>query len=239
MLSDETGTGAAVFGTSPTLVTPNLGTPSAAVLTNATGYPGDASLVTVGTVATGTWQGTRVDSDYLDLSVKLLGQWYDMMADAAAWKPDSTAGPEAADSDEHTIKAFSGIASETARIKPMMPRSWNEGTVKVTVAWKGTTGAAPGDGVAFVISGASVANDGAWPPTTGSAVTFTDTVIAVGDMHYVTSGSITVAGAAAGVLTEFELYRDHDHVSDTMTEDLHLYSVLLHYQKATTEVAAP
>lgn len=38
-LSDETGTGVAVFATSPTLVTPDLGTPSAAVLTNATGLP--------------------------------------------------------------------------------------------------------------------------------------------------------------------------------------------------------
>jgi hypothetical protein len=38
-LSDETGTGQAVFATSPTLVTPNLGTPSAAVLTSATGLP--------------------------------------------------------------------------------------------------------------------------------------------------------------------------------------------------------
>ena len=65
VLSDETGTGAAVFGTSPTLVTPNLGTPSAAVLTNATGYPGDASLVTVGTVATGTWQGTAIADAYI------------------------------------------------------------------------------------------------------------------------------------------------------------------------------
>lgn len=36
-LTNETGTGAAVFGTSPTLVTPDLGTPSAGVLTNATG----------------------------------------------------------------------------------------------------------------------------------------------------------------------------------------------------------
>ena len=34
-----TGTGAVVRATSPTLVTPNLGTPSAAVLTNATGLP--------------------------------------------------------------------------------------------------------------------------------------------------------------------------------------------------------
>lgn len=38
-LTDETGSGSAVFATSPTLVTPALGTPSAAVLTNATGLP--------------------------------------------------------------------------------------------------------------------------------------------------------------------------------------------------------
>lgn len=38
-LSDETGSGAAVFATSPTLVTPLLGTPTSATLTNATGLP--------------------------------------------------------------------------------------------------------------------------------------------------------------------------------------------------------
>ena len=36
-ITDETGSGALVFATSPTLVTPALGTPSAIVLTNATG----------------------------------------------------------------------------------------------------------------------------------------------------------------------------------------------------------
>lgn len=39
VISDETGTGSLVFGTSPTLVTPALGTPSAVVLTNGTGLP--------------------------------------------------------------------------------------------------------------------------------------------------------------------------------------------------------
>lgn len=39
VLSNETGSGVAVFATSPILVTPNLGTPSAVVLTNATGMP--------------------------------------------------------------------------------------------------------------------------------------------------------------------------------------------------------
>jgi hypothetical protein len=38
-LTDETGTGAAVFANSPTLVTPALGTPASGVLTNATGLP--------------------------------------------------------------------------------------------------------------------------------------------------------------------------------------------------------
>jgi hypothetical protein len=38
-LTDETGTGAAVFANSPTLVTPALDTPSAVVLTNGTGLP--------------------------------------------------------------------------------------------------------------------------------------------------------------------------------------------------------
>jgi hypothetical protein len=38
-VTDETGTGALVFATSPTLVSPDLGTPSAVTLTNATGLP--------------------------------------------------------------------------------------------------------------------------------------------------------------------------------------------------------
>jgi hypothetical protein len=38
-VSDETGSGSLVFATSPTLVTPILGTPTSATLTNATGLP--------------------------------------------------------------------------------------------------------------------------------------------------------------------------------------------------------
>lgn len=38
-VTDETGTGALVFATSPTLVTPNLGTPASGTLSNCTGLP--------------------------------------------------------------------------------------------------------------------------------------------------------------------------------------------------------
>jgi hypothetical protein len=49
VLSDETGTGNVVFSTSPVLTTPNLGTPSAATLTNATGLPVATGISGLGT----------------------------------------------------------------------------------------------------------------------------------------------------------------------------------------------
>jgi hypothetical protein len=48
-VTDETGSGALVFGTSPTLTTPDIGTPSAGTLTNATGLPISTGVSGLGT----------------------------------------------------------------------------------------------------------------------------------------------------------------------------------------------
>ncbi|MCA9333647.1 hypothetical protein KC963_01235, partial [Candidatus Saccharibacteria bacterium] len=53
VLSDETGSGAAVFANTPTLVTPVLGTPTSGTLTNCTGLPA-AGVSGTAVVATGT-----------------------------------------------------------------------------------------------------------------------------------------------------------------------------------------
>lgn len=49
LVTDETGSGALVFATSPTLVTPALGTPSSATLTNAIGLPIASGVSGLGT----------------------------------------------------------------------------------------------------------------------------------------------------------------------------------------------
>jgi hypothetical protein len=48
-ITDETGSGALVFATSPTLVTPLLGTPTSGVLTNCTGLPVGSGISGFGT----------------------------------------------------------------------------------------------------------------------------------------------------------------------------------------------
>jgi len=59
-VTDETGTGALVFATSPTFVTPALGTPASGTLTNATGLPPAGVVGTAAILGDNTFTGSQI-----------------------------------------------------------------------------------------------------------------------------------------------------------------------------------
>lgn len=72
-VTGETGSGALVFATSPTLVTPALGTPSSATLTNATGLPIDGGTTGTLPIARGGTGATTASNARTGLGATTLG----------------------------------------------------------------------------------------------------------------------------------------------------------------------
>jgi hypothetical protein len=83
VLSNETGTGLVVFGTSPTLITPVLGTPASGVATNLTGLPLTTGVTGLLPVANGG-TGTATPSLVAGTNVTISGTWPNQTVTASA-----------------------------------------------------------------------------------------------------------------------------------------------------------
>ena len=109
-VTNETGTGSLVFATSPTLVTPILGTPTSATLTNATGLPLTTGVTGQLPVANGG-TGTATPSIVAGTNVTVTGTWPNQTINSTASGTGDVVGPASS-----TDNAFARFDSTTGKL---------------------------------------------------------------------------------------------------------------------------
>jgi hypothetical protein len=179
-LTDETGTGANVFATSPTLVTPILGTPTSATLTNATGLPLTTGVTGTLPVANGG-TGTTTPSIVAGTNVTVTGTWPNQTI-AASGGGGGSPGGSTTQVQYNNAGAFGGITGATTN-----------GTALTLVAPVLGT---PASGVATNLTGL--------PLTTGVTGTLPVANGGTGQTSY-TDGQLLIGNSTGNTLTKATL----------------------------------
>ena len=179
-VTDETGTGALVFTNSPTLVTPALGTPSAAVLTNATGLPLTTGVTGVLAVANG---GTGSASG-LPLATGVTGTL--AVANGGTGQTSFTDGQLLiGNSTGNTLTKASLTAGSGVTITP--------GAGSIQIAFTG-----PGAGS---VTSVDVSGGTTGLTTSGGPVTSAGTITLAGTLAVANGGTGATSLASAGIAT--------------------------------------
>lgn len=223
VMSDETGSGALVFATSPTLVTPDIGVATATSV-NGTAIPASATLLKTSDI------GSSVAAAAVGQGQHTI--WMPAGAMVAQTTNGAAAGSLETTTNDIMVKyfAFDAATAEGVQFGVQMPKSWDEGTVVAQVVWMHPA-TATNFGVVWDIGGVAFADDDALDTAIGTVQTATDTGGTTNDV-YITpeTSAITIAGSpAAEEYVVFRVRRDPANGSDTMAVDAYLLGVKLHY----------
>ena len=129
---------------------------------------------------------------------------------------------------------FDASTAEYAQFSVAFPKSWAAGTVTYQVYW--TPGSTNTGNCIFGLQGVSCGDSDTIDVAFGTAVEVTDAGIGTVEDQQITaeSGAVTIAAAAAGEQTYFQLYRDAADGSDTFSADARVLGIRLFF---TTDLA--
>lgn len=246
-LTDETGTGAVVFANSPTLTTPNLGTPSALTLTNATGLPA-AALVASTTQAVGFGSIELGHASDTTLARSAAGEvtiegsliqkagrqtiWIPAAAMIARTTAGAASGTVEMTTNRNMFRTldFDTTTQEFAQFEIHMPKSWNLGTISFQPVWSHAS-TATNFGVVWAMSAVARSDDDAGDVAFGTAQTSTDTGGTTNDIYIgPESAAITIAGTPTlGDTVQLQIQRNPADAADTMVIDARLHGVRIFY----------
>jgi len=121
---------------------------------------------------------------------------------------------------------FDATTEESVQFTTPMIRNFDNGTVTVTFTWTNASGLTT-ETVDWGIKAVAVSNDDPWDASWGSEVTTTDTWIAQGDVHQVTSTAVTIGGTPVDAdFIQWQISRKV--ATDDLTGDARLIGVVIH-----------
>jgi hypothetical protein len=179
-VTDETGTGSLVFATSPTLVTPLLGTPTSGVLTNCTGLPLTTGVTGTLPILNGGTGQTTASAAFNALS------------------PITTAGDLIYGSGVNTASRLGiGSAGQVLTVVAGVP-AWSTVAANVSSFSAGTTGLTPSTATTGVVTlaGTLVAANGGTGQSsyTVGDILFASTTTALSKLAGVATGNALISG---------------------------------------------
>ena len=200
VISDETGSGALVFATSPALTTPDLGTPSAATLTNATDLPVSTGISGLGT-GVATFLGTPSSANLAAAVTDETGSGALVFATSPTLVTPALGTPASATLTNATgLPVSSGISGLGTGVATAL--AVNVGTAGAPVVNGGALGT-PASGTVTNLTGTASINIngtvGATTPATGAFTTLTASSIAT--LNTLTSSGATITGGSVNGTT--------------------------------------